>query len=313
MTAKFRWIFVIGLLVVVAAMAAFPGKAGTNIVLKIGTQEPKVPATVAVYRVKPLHLTEEVVLGLARKMGMPTEGEIREEGGLVVYRAGDFSLEVYKASGAFWFMDTTRLLMPDELGAPIFSEAEARQICESYLIKFGLMPAEGAVFEGVHQVRDAAVGEGGNATHERVVETAVVFRRTVGGIPVVGPGSSIFVYLDNDGQVSGVYKNWREIEAVPVGVVRTIGTDSIVKQVRSRFKKGADLTVNVVAFRFGYLDLGPDEAQSYLQPVFLLSQEIVGGFGTAQVVDVLPAAEKTFEELISLGRQLPDGERKALK
>lgn len=146
-------------------------------------------------------------------------------------------------------------------------ESRGRAILEGVLAELYTAVPESApglqaVFLGSrYLVEDTGSVETGEV-EERVVANIAVFGREVDGVPVVGPGSKIAVFLSGQGGLIGLDVDWPEYKVLRKKQI-TLGID----QVRARFAEhaneqipfpGANVESGMELQRFecGYVDLG---------------------------------------------------------
>jgi len=206
-----------------------------------------------------------------------------------VYKKGKFIIKMYKSSGAVWYLDLSKIwLCPLDVSFSI-TDAEARAIAEEFLKRTGLRPKD-SVFYKVSHSKVMVVSEG--EKWEKITGATVIFRRQIDGIPVIGPGSVIRVYINHEKEVVGFYKLWREIEKT-VGIAKIISLNSAIEKAKTR-RSRADVA-RVDKLEFGYFAQGEADRQRYFQPAYLfcITVEIRGAKGG--YVDVISGLANPLE------------------
>lgn len=290
-------VLVLGMVLYLGLQATLADDAVTGIEMLDKT--PAVPKNVLVYKTKPVRLGPDEVKELAQGLSLSGQGQVADLGDTLVYNEGQFRIEARKQSGALWYLDEKRFLAGGPLDKPTFTEERAVILAEAFLRSSRLMPEDGVYVEQVRHLSDLAISADGKERVSRVVDTEVLFRRTIDGVPVNGPGSIITVYLDNEGQVTGCYKLWREIETEPVGTVKTVGPKSALAQIEANYDRQAQVFIGVEDLQFGYFAQGPGEAQAYLQPAYVAREQATTPDGvTGRFADAVPGSKTMFEPLV---------------
>lgn len=267
--------------------------------IKVLGRIPTVPQHVPVYKTKPVRVDMDMITKLAEDLGLSGRGQIEDLGDMLVYRDGQFRIEVRKQSGALWYLDEERFLIGGPLDKPTFTEKRAIALAEEFLNSSKLMPGDGAYVAQVRHLHDLAISADSQERASRIVDTEVIFRRTISGIPVIGPGSIVTVYLDNEGQVVGCYKLWRKIETEPVVTVKTLDPQAALAQIEANYDREAQVYIGVEDLQFGYFAHGPDETQAYLQPAYVAREHATTLEGASgYFADVVPASTTMLEPLM---------------
>ena len=182
-----------------------------------------------------------------------------------------------------------RPVAPEERLSDEALVARARAFVEATLAA-PLSIKEGDVYalKTAHQMT-RAMSKLGERAPERLVSSRVTFGRTLDGLPVLGPGSKIFVELSPDGEVIGARYDWARLTlkaerqaTVPLGTVLRRGTG----HTRLRGLRLDDYT----RVECGYYDAGADaDPQAPVQAACLLQQVRTDGAGTTAVEELVPA------------------------
>lgn len=179
---------------------------------------------------------------------------------LTIYPEGSI---IYHDSSKLWALPKTALNLPEK--------DDAKDIATDYLTKKGLLPEDAQVKMVVSDQLSRKNTSTGEIVENSDTNLQVIFGRELDGVPmVIGPGSKLKVYIGDGGEVIGVHKVWRILEAS--------GTTEI-KPSKSAFEelkqgKGVSLppgydivTINKVYL--AYYEEGPGVEQDYLEPIWV--------------------------------------------
>src|SRR5262249_32656077 len=145
-------------------------------------------------------------------------------------------------------------------------------------------------------LRTAGGSAGGGELQEQVLDAGVVFRRTLEGAPIDGPGGFAMIHVDSEGEVAGFRIVWRPV-AEAAGEVGIRPPDEAYGAIEAIAKRvHGDLRVTKASF--GYFEHGISDRQRFLQPaysmVYVVQDEEVA-FKSAHVV---AAGDRVFEPLM---------------
>ena len=181
-------------------------------------------------------------------------------------------------------------------------EKIARDYVQGPLKEFiGLQDAEALTFLGSRYFRQGGGSVAGDKGKEYLVANIAILGREIDGIPVVGSGSKIAVWLTPEAEVVGVDVDWPQYErgekAQPLlsveGLRRRIAAASVPVEDTEKVK--------VVRFECGYVDLGATRrlAGAPVQPGCAISyrgvevDEMEGAFARQ---DFVPAAQQVYPD-----------------
>jgi hypothetical protein len=221
------------------------------------------------------------IAGQFKLKGKLETPEISKDQNALTYKEGPFVVTLRKRSGAVRYYDSNRWQMDDGKSNVRMSDAQAVNIAKAFLRSTKLVPLRDCKLLKVSRLCVGSMRSGDRRAEERVIDAGVVFQRTIGGIPVEGPGGKVMVYMDAKGDVTGCDKIWRDIErlhrSVPTNQLRApkVAEDDVTKY----WKKTYFSRVDVVETRFGYFELGPGDAQRYIQPAYVMPLKLVSGQG----------------------------------
>jgi hypothetical protein len=186
------------------------------------------------------------------------------------YTAGQHVLTLFKASGALRYQDVTRWQVDDGESNLKMSDATATKRALAAISEHRLARANECELLKVSRLTVGAANTETKRGHERVIDVGVAFRRTVGGVPVDGPGGKLIVYLDHKGELTGFDRIWRPIRGVRAQV-KELKDPQVAEEDLLRYWKAHEAgRIEVQGMRFGYFELGYKDAQRVLQPAYVM-------------------------------------------
>ncbi len=143
-------------------------------------------------------------------------------------------------------------------------------------------------------------GEGHQEPVREVIASKIVFTRVVDGLPVLGSGSKVVIYIASEGTIYGFDINWAALERT--GQKRTL-VDLDVVRVRAevvRAAKRADVANEAeTSLECGYFDAGARDAPETgeLQAACVAMYKSIPGSRTRHSrMDVIPASSAVIED-----------------
>ncbi|MCD4844807.1 MAG: hypothetical protein K8R25_10005 [Methanosarcinales archaeon] len=165
-----------------------------------------VPKTMQVFRVKPSNISISDVHRLADKLGLKgSPGEYNNKIGLVDNAK---VIDADTLSGQIDYTDTDKIFKVSENLPP---ESEAVIIASDFLKKIKMLPGDAYMLQVVTDdmsVRDKNTDE---LLEYKEVNRQVMFGRKLNGYETIGTGTSIKVYVSDNGYISGFKKSWPEL------------------------------------------------------------------------------------------------------
>jgi len=247
----------------------------------------------SIYRLKKPAVNEKTIRSLARQLGMQADaksGALTSDANKLTYSEGHLELTMYRASGGIRFIDRARWQVDDRKADLQIEDAEASRLAQNVVAKFKLAPkAETKFFKAARLHVGEATREGKEAS-DRIIDVAVALQRLVGKIPVDGPGGKVVVYLDQEHQVTGFERIWRDVAGVhrQGGSYRT--PQSAVDDMAAHFASKQAI-IEVREIRFGYFEDGWNANQQYLQPAYMIFGMLMSSQGNVRkrTIYVAPA------------------------
>lgn len=203
--------------------------------------------------------------------------------------AGDEQVRVAMNARSGGIRYTLRPLA-EQQGDVTTSDSRLEEIAREFLSRFD-GPAEPLVLERITHLRAQTSTLAGELSEVATIDAGLVFRRTVDDLPVIGPGGLVMVRIGSDEQVVGGREVCRPLTATgPKFDLR--GRDEAIDLLRQRLESlGFRGEVRVRRAFFGYEELGIEELQRRLEPVYAFLVEIAGDDVDSKTAVVVPAVQ----------------------
>ncbi|HJH26025.1 MAG TPA: hypothetical protein C5S37_04445 [Methanophagales archaeon] len=178
---------------------------------------------------------------------------------LTIYPEGSI---IYHDSSKLWALPKTALNLPEK--------EDAKDIATAYLTEKGLLPEDAQVKMVVSDQLSRKNTSTGEIVENSDTNLQVIFGRELDGVPVIGPGSKLKVYIGDGGEVIGVHKVWRKLEASGTTMIKS--SNSAFEELKQG--KGPSLppgydNVTIDKVYFAYYEEGPGEERDYLEPIWV--------------------------------------------
>ena len=178
---------------------------------------------------------------------------------LTIYPEGSI---IYHDSSKLWALPKTALNLPEK--------DDAKDIATDYLTEKGLLPEDAQVKMVVSDQLSRKNTSTGEIVENSDTNLQVIFGRELDGVPVIGPGSKLKVYIGDGGEVIGVHKVWRKLEASGTTMIKSSNSafEALKQGEGVSLPPGYDnVTINKVYF--AYYEEGPGEERDYLEPIWV--------------------------------------------
>lgn len=265
--------------------------------LKFQQELPRdIPSSLPVYQLQRPTTTRAQLTEIAKRIAPRENGvqEFKDSGDWLAYRNGLNEFEVNKRSGALGFRHLEKYGVELEAQFELRDE-EAVKIARRLAEKARLVPMKEARMERVTHLHAAiAPADDGGKPKEKILDAGVVFRRTVNGVPVTGPGGALMIHIGPEGEVVGARRIWRGL-GKQAGKVKIRPPEHAIQRLE-RLARGVEGDVVVTKAEFGYFEQGPLDGQTTLQPAYAFVYEVHGEF-TFKSAEAFPAGEKSFGAL----------------
>lgn len=265
--------------------------------LKFQQELPReIPSSLPVYQLQRPNATRAQLTELAKRIAPSENGEqeFKDAGNWLAYRDGLYEFEVNKRSGALGFRHLERYGV--ELETPFeLRDNQAVKIAQRLIERARLVPMKEARMERVTHLHSAiAPMDDGGRPEEKILDAGVLFRRTISGVPVTGPGGALMVHIGPEGEVVGARRIWRGL-GKQAGKVKIRPPEFAIQRLE-RLARGLEGDLVVTKAEFGYFEQGPLDGQTTLQPAYAFVYEVTGDF-VSKSAEVVPAGEKSFGAL----------------
>jgi len=255
----------------------------------------KVPSSVYVYRLAPPHVTPRSVARVSQRFGLT--GTARDFGlseDWTTYLEGRYQVSMHRVSGALRYRHRDRYGR-ETSEAFTLEPRDSTRVALSFLKRNELIPLKDAIFHRVTHLRSGTGDVRGGVREEKLLDAGVIYRRTVEGIPVEGPGGFVMVNVGPGKEVTGLSSIWRPAQK-RVAKVKIMSPDQAIARLREvTGRLFGDTTVTRAAF--GYFELGELDRQVYLQPAYCFVYVVQNGDIAHKAIEVMAAGERTFAKL----------------
>lgn len=196
---------------------------------------PKVAAEMAVFGVVAPAMDARRFYALTEQFDL--EGEIDEGHDVWTIRNGGRMLEasVRTGTGYLRFSDEEKLLS-ERQAVNLPSDDVAVEKATSFLSGQGWLP-ENAVLDRVGYYEFAVFDASGKLLDRGVSAVSVIFKLTLAGLPVEGPGAKISATFGDNGSLIGAARVWRDVG--PSEMRPTLSPEAVVGQFRGLWPEAA--------------------------------------------------------------------------
>ena len=256
----------------------------------------KVPVALYVYRLAPPQVSPRAVARAAQRLGLTGKApdfSLSED--WITYFEDRYRMSVHRESGAMRYRHRDKYGIETDQAFGL-TPREATRIALAFLKRTAVVPLKDALFHRVTHLRSGTGDVQTGRREEKLLDAGVIYRRTVDGIEVNGPGGYAMVNVAPDKEVVGLTSVWRPT-AKRLAKVKLIPPDRALAAMRGLAKRlYGDTTVTKASL--GYFELGELDRQVYLQPAYCFVYEVRNGDVAHKSIEVIPAGEKTFARLM---------------
>ncbi|WP_202319829.1 two-component system regulatory protein YycI [Archaeoglobus neptunius] len=150
------------------------------------------------------------------------------------------------------------------------SEEDAVRFAMKALEKYGGLPEDAVLSKVQIEYAEVINTDTGKIADRKPTLIRVTFKRYVDGMPVIGPGGKIVVYIGDNGEIVDLTKIWRKLEYA--GKAKIIPA----KEAFDRLVKGevvmkpmGKLKLKITDVELGYFAAGFGKRQEYYTPVWI--------------------------------------------
>lgn len=251
-------------------------------------EAPELPVERAgIHEVSARAVSQGAMIELLQRLELPAP-DLEWDNGQGWLTAGDTRVRVAMNRRSGGFRYTLRPLAEEPGRMVTASEQRLEEIARDFLDRVG-SPDAPLRLERISYLKGQAASLGGSELSDvEILNAAVIFRRFVDDIPVVGPGGFAMVRIGTDGAVVGGREVWRpSVRSGPSAELRR-PDDALTRLVERLTARGLHGDAWMRKALFGYEELGIDERQHRLAPCYAFLIEFPGEM-EYKTVEVVPA------------------------
>jgi hypothetical protein len=255
-----------------------------------------VPDEVKVYDLSKLDSSDSSLIAFAKSIGFSGKSkEYDSDDEVNSYSDGQHRVQIYKQSGAFEYRDLEKYGIESSGGnkKDALLDDRSQEIAKEFLKKINIVNESEIIFQKVTHLKGATGSVDSDAREESIIDSGVIFTRRVDGIDVLGPGGNCMINIDLNGDVVGFSHLMRPTKSV-VDTVKIISPETVISDIEKKFKE-TYREVLVTKSGFGYFELGKNDLQTKLQPVYAFIYEVRQDGVDKKFAAVIPAGAKTYE------------------
>jgi len=150
------------------------------------------------------------------------------------------------------------------------SEEEAVRIAKEYIESHGGMPDD-AVFGNVRTGYSMLIHRSGKVVEKTPEDISVSYHRVLGGIPIAGPGDTIWVAIGNNGTILHFRKSWRHLEYAGEREIVTASeaVERLQKGETVNKRLGSLDKIEIDNVSLSYYSEVPGKKQDFYEPVWV--------------------------------------------
>ena len=229
-----------------------------------------------IFALQPSGASPVVLRRYAESFGLdPKRGTLAQDPAKFTYSDGQHVVTLYRASGALRYQDQSRWQRDDGEANLKISDGRAEKLALEVVRKLNLASPKEFGLLKVSRLTVGSANSDAKEADERIIDVGVAFQRTIGGVPVDGPGGKLIVYLDHKGQMTGIDRIWRPIKGQQKPVEGLRDPAEAEKDIERYWQGHEDGVIEVRDVRFGYFELGFQDAQRVLQPAYIYLLRLV--------------------------------------
>lgn len=255
-----------------------------NLKISLNTDLPALVEIVR-YEVVQKKIDDKTAKALAEQFGM-SENIVPPEGDEYLKAADDskkLKLRIYP-EGSITYHDFSKLWTLPKTALNLPGKEDAIDIATDYLTKKGLLPEDAHVKTVVSDQLSRKDTSTGEIIEKIDTNLQVIFGRELNGVPVIGPGSKLKVYIGDGGEAIGVHKVWRKLEASGTTEIKSSKSafEGLKQGNWGSLPPGYD-TVTINKVYLAYYEEGPGVEQDYLEPVWVFEGHASNGDETIEI------------------------------
>lgn len=178
------------------------------------TSLPKVDNIFPVLDVENPVVTSESVTEVGKQLGFTNQAGPTGEGMIgILSEDGTEHLLVYEKSGTLFYSKPDKINPVVSSQPDLPSNEEAITIAQNFLEENDLLPSDAKLDKVVADTQTESDKNTGKVLEEyETVLQVMASGREIGGVPIVGPGNKLSVYVGEKGEVVGLIKAWKYVE-----------------------------------------------------------------------------------------------------
>lgn len=253
-------------------------KTGTgNVQFELGNPLPQINDTVKIYKTKNPIVTVEHVKEIGNIFGFADSIPGEANPGTIGMVNGEKHLLVYNKSGAVWYAIPSKMHPVVDTQPNLPDEETAKKLAADFLAAKGFLPQDAKLNDVVADKQITADKGTDKILQSFNVTLQVRYQREINGMPVVGPGSKLKVFIGNNNEVVGLFKVWRDIEPYPEIHIKTpeqAYSDLVAGNDIVQMRIGGDKVI-IKDAALGYWMEPADQEQTNVLPVYIFKGDII--------------------------------------
>lgn len=257
-----------------------------------------VPDEVNVYDLSKLDPSDSSLIAFVKRLGFGEKSkEYDSDDDINSYSDGQHRVQIYKQSGAFEYRDLEKYGVEHNGSNKKWgiSDERSQEIANLFLKKLNIVNESEIVFQKVTHLKGVTASIDSDTKEESIIDSGVIFSRIIDGVAVLGLGGNCMVNIDFNGDVVGFSHLMRPTKSV-IDTVKILSPETVLNDIEKKFKE-MNREILVTKSSFGYFELGKNDLQTKLQPVYTFIYEIHQEEIEKKFVAVIPAGTKTYEPL----------------
>ncbi|MDI3485171.1 MAG: hypothetical protein PWQ51_511 [Methanolobus sp.] len=193
---------------------ASEGSIDESVEYVIETSLPNVDNIYPVLDVENPVVTSESVTEIGKQFGFTSQAGPAGEGMMgILSEDGTEHLLVYEKSGTLFYSKPEKINPVVSSQPDLPSTEEAITIAQNFLEENDLLPSDAKLDKVVADTQTESDKNTGKVLDEyETVLQVMASGREIGGVPIVGPGNKLSVYVGEKGEVVGLIKAWKDVE-----------------------------------------------------------------------------------------------------
>lgn len=257
-----------------------------------------VPDEMKVYDLSKLDPSDSSLIAFAKSIGFSGKSkEYDSDDEVNSYSDGQHRVQIYKQSGAFEYRDLEKYGIESSGGnkKDALLDDRSQEIAKEFLKKINIVNESEIIFQKVTHLKGATGSIDSDARETSIIDSGVIFTRRVDGIDILGPGGNCMVNIDFNGDVVGFSHLMRPTKSA-IDTVKIVSPETVLNDIEKKLKEMVR-EILVTKSRFGYFELGKNDLQNKLQPVYSFIYEVHQDGIEKKFAAVIPAGTKTYESL----------------